>query len=52
MILPLYENFGIKIHNNPQNWYKYIKPIWLNSISYEKGQRKIFRWTFFVYSTK
>lgn len=31
-------------------WYRYWKPTWLNSITYKKGDKKIYRWLFWGFS--
>ena len=36
-----------KIHKakyKNSQWFNYIKPVWLNSISWEQGDPKIYKW--------
>jgi len=33
-------------------WYHYFRSKWLNSISWEEGQPKIYRWLFWGYCKK
>ena len=30
-----------------RRWWKYLKPTWLNCITWKKGQVKIYRWLWF-----
>jgi len=45
---------GLKIWIHQQHkkvWYRYWKPTWLNSITYKKGDKKIYRWLFWGFTT-
>jgi len=42
---------GIKLHKakyRNSEWYHYFKPVWLNSISWVKGEPKIYKWLFWA----
>ena len=39
----------IWVHKIDKRWWTYWKPKWLNSISWEKGQDKIYRWLWWGY---
>lgn len=40
----------IWIHkHDKKRWMRYWKPKWLNSITWEEGQPKIYRWLFWGY---
>ena len=40
----------VGIHYMKKNWRKYIKPVWMNCISWEQGDPKIYKWLIFVIS--
>lgn len=39
-------------HKSGGNWWNYWKPVWLNSITWKKGEPKIYRWLFWGYYFK
>jgi hypothetical protein len=40
----------IWIHKGTRRWWTYWKPKWLNSISWEEGQPKIYQWLWWGYT--
>ncbi len=51
LILPII-NYKIWLHKNGIPWYRYLKPKWLNYISWKPGEKKIYRWLWWGYYKK
>jgi len=41
----------IWIHKAGGRWWNYWKPTWLNTITWKQGDKKIYRWLWWGYST-
>ena len=38
------------IYANKRNWKQYLKPKWMNPVTYKEANRKIYRWLIFRWS--
>ena len=39
---------SVGMHSNKRVWYRYFKVKWLNCVSHEPGDPKIYRWLWFA----